>query len=41
MIGWGLVGALVVARWFPEERDPRFEMQKLSKELAKKRGSGS
>jgi hypothetical protein len=37
MIGWGLVGALIIARWFPEERDPRFELQKQSKASAKKR----
>jgi hypothetical protein len=34
MIGWGLVGALLIARWFPEERDPRFEIQKQSKASA-------
>jgi hypothetical protein len=37
MIGWGLVGALIIARWFPEERDPRFEIQKQSKASAKKK----
>jgi hypothetical protein len=41
MVGWGLVGALVIARWFPEERDPRFEMQKQSKASAKKRRANS
>ncbi|HEY1851860.1 MAG TPA: hypothetical protein VGG60_12600 [Candidatus Binataceae bacterium] len=27
IIGWALFGGLVVARWFPEPGDPRFEKQ--------------